>query len=289
MPRTFFAICRDGVNTVIRRIPLKVGVQIELEAVFDAQEEAFLMGRDEDVVFDGGWKPDNNELLVIEDEDLAAPFAQTLSVGPAAYDQLDVTNYAQAGIKGIFTRSGQVEDRILLQRFQTSQYLQRSGLTLVFSNNQFGKLSENGFSLDTRLTAVIDGNQFKFVSFRNLRTILTIQQHFEQATEAEIASFKGHPTFFIEDLLLFDASMDERSRMLIRGIGNSGVLNDHNAASIAEKAGSIGLQIDLEDGRLVLPANKKRLKTILSFLEESVYKGVFTNGMFETNSKRRVQ
>ena len=192
--------------------------------------------------------------------------------GPAAYKQLDVTNYADAGIKGIFTRSENLDDHLLLQRFQTSQYLQKSRLTLVFSNNQFGKLSENGFALDSRLTAVIKGDKFKFLSFRNLRTILTIQHHFEQATEAEITEFRGHASFHVEDAALFDAAMDERSRKLICGIGRSGVLKDHDANAIKTKADSVGLQIDMHDGRLILPGEKRRLKTILSFLEESVYR-----------------
>lgn len=289
MPRTFFAICRVDDANVIRRIPLRAGVQVEMEALFDSQEQAFLEGRDEEVAFDGGWKPDDNELLMIDDQALAAPFIQTLTDGPAAYDQLDISNYAAAGIKGIFTRSSVEEHRVLLQRFQTSQYLQKSGLTLVFSNNQFGKLSEHGFSLDTRLTAIVEGDRFKFISFRNLRTILTIQQHFEQATDAEVAEFRAHASFHIQNAALFDAAMDERSRKLIRGIGKSGVLNNHDCASICEKAGSVGLVIDLHDGRLVLPGDKRRIKTILSFLEESVYKGVFSDGTYETNSKRLVQ
>tara|TARA_R110002074_G_scaffold283280_1_gene454898 strand:- start:122 stop:991 length:870 start_codon:yes stop_codon:yes gene_type:complete len=289
MPRTFFAICRIGDENVIRRIPIRAAVQAELEQLFDAQEQAFLDGRDEEVEFDGDWKPDPNQLLVIEDADLAAPFAQTLANGPAAFAHLDITNYAEAGIKGIFTHSEAAQDRILLQRFQTSQYLQKSGLTLVFSNNQFGKLSEHGFALDARLTAIIQDDSFKFVSFRNLRTILTIQHHFEQATDVEVAAFRGHATFHLENAGLFDAAMDERSRKLIRGITRSNILGDHDATAIRDKAGSVGLQIDMQDGRLVLPGEKRRLKTILSFLEESVYKGVFSDETFETNSKRRVR
>ena len=289
MPRTFFAICRVGDANVIRRVPLRAGVQAELEALFDNQEEKFLAGRDEEVAFNGDWKPEQNELLVIEDQLLASPFTETLDNGPAAYDQLDISNYAEAGIKGIFTRSERDQQRILLQKFQTSQYLQKSGLTLVFSNNQFGKLSEKGFALDARLTAVIEGDQFKFLSFRNLRTILTIQHHFELATDAEVTTFRDHASFHVENAALFDAAMDERSRKLVRGIERSGVLNDHDCAAIREKAGSVGLQIDLHEGRLVLPGDKRSLKTILSFLEESVYKGVFSEGTFETNSKRLVQ
>lgn len=289
MPRTFFAICRMGAENVVRRIPVRAAVQSELEQLFDAQEATFLAGRDEEVVFDGDWKPDGNQLLVVNDPDLASLFSATFENGPAAYDQLDVTNYDEARIKGVFTHSATHQRRVLLQRFQTSQYLQKSGLTLIFSNNQFGKLSEHGFALDTRLTALVEEDEFKFVSFRNLRTILTIQHHFEQATEAEVTEFREHERFHVENAALFDAAMDERSRKLIRGIRRSGVLDEHGAEAIRERAGSVGLNIDVQEGRLVLPGDKRRLKTILSFLEESVYKGVFSDETFETNSKRLVQ
>lgn len=289
MPRTFFAFCRVDDATMVRRIPLRVGVQAELEQLFDNQEQAFLQGRDEEVEFNGDWKPDDNQLLVIEDEELIAPFAQTLEDGPAAYDQLDISDYDEVGIKAIFTRSAAVRGRILLQRFRTSQYLQKSGITLVFSNEQFGKLSDNGFALDARLTAVIEGVEIKFHSFHNLRSILTVQHHFQQATDEEVQTFAAHPIFHVENAVRFDAAMDERSRKLVRGIARSGILNDHDAASIREKANSVGLVIDEHEGCLVLPAEKRRLKTILSFLEESVYKGVFSEETFETNSKRRVR
>ncbi|WP_271437096.1 hypothetical protein [Lentibacter algarum] len=288
MPRSLFALCRVGDENVVKRIPLQAGVQAELEALFDEQETAFLAGRDEEVAFDGGWKPDRNQLLTINDAALVALFNETLENGPAAYDSLDIADYADAGIKAIFTKSEVVEGRVLVQRFRTSQFLQKSGITLVFNNNRFGKLSEHGFALDARLTLIIEGDVVKFQSFHSLRTVLTVQYHFEQATDAEVTTFAEHGHFHVENRALFDAAMDERSRKLIRGISASGILVDHNVASIIEKAGTVGLQITEQDGKLVLPGEKRRLKTILSFLEESVFKGVFSEQVFETNSKRTV-
>ena len=288
MPRTLFTLCRVGDENVVKRIPLQAGVQAELEQLFDDQEVAFLDGRDEEVEFNGDWKPDRNQILTIEDADLVTAFIATLDDGPAAYETLDIADYAEAGIKAIFTHSDVLEGRVLIQRFRTSQYLQKSGITLVFNNNRFGKLSEHGFALDARLTAVVEGEVVKFHSFHSLRTILTVQHHFEQATDAEVTTFAEHGHFHIENRALFDVAIDGRSRKLIRGISASGILADHNVASIIEKADSVGLVIAEQDGKLVLPGEKRRLKTILSFLEESVFKGVFSDQVYETNSKRTV-
>lgn len=288
MPRTIFALCRINNELIVRRIPLKAGLQDEIEQMFDQQEQEFLDGRDEEVAFNGDWKPDPNELMVIDDGPLVDVFNHTFKVGPAAFEHLNVTDHQSAGIKAIFSHSASKANRILIQRFQASQYLQRSGLTLVFNNNLYGKLSDPGFSLDTRLTAIVEGSQIKFPSFRNLRTILTIQEHFTVATQAELDVFVAEEVLFIENRVLFEAAMDERARKLVRGIQRSGVLSSFDVPTIRAKASEVGLRIDERDGKIVMPGDKRRLKTILGFLEESVYKGVFSDETYETNSKRAV-
>jgi hypothetical protein len=289
MPRSFFALCRIGDQNVIRRIPLQASVQAEIEQLFEAQEAAFLAGKDNDQPFDGKWTPDGNDLLVIDDAPLLQPFNDTLQIGPAAYDRLDVTNYDDAGIKALFMRSGDDQSRILIQRFQTSQYLAKGRYTLRSHNNQFAKLTEHGFSLDGKLTAIIEGTLVKFVSFANLRKIMTIQEHFVAATEAEVRTFAAHGHFHVENAALFNSAMDERSRKLIKGVLTSGVLTLNDVATIRTRAADIGLDIAEQNGRLVLPGDKRRLKVILNFLEEGVFKGSFSNSLFETNSKRAVQ
>lgn len=289
MPRSFFALCRINNQNEVRRIPLQAGVQAEIEQLFDQQEAAFLEGKDNDQPFDGNWTPDDNDLLVIEDAPLLVPFNDTLQNGPAAYQRLDVSNYDQAGIKAVFMKSNAVPTRILVQRFQSSQYLAKGRLTLRYDNNQFAKMTEHGFSLDGKLTAIIEDDDVKFVSFANLRKILTIQEHFVAATDAEVHVFKGHAHFHVENAALFDNAMDERSRKLIKGVLTSGVLANNDVTTIRTRAADIGLNIGEQNGRLILPGDKKLLKVILNFLEEGVFKGSFSNSLFETNSKRTVQ
>ncbi|MBK0329430.1 DUF4868 domain-containing protein [Rhodobacteraceae bacterium F11138] len=288
MPRTLFAFCKQDGQNVVRRVPLEAGVQDEVEAIFDEQERSFFHGKDEPIEFNGDWKPDGNELLCITDADLLAQLNETLVNGAGAYDHLDITNYDEAGIKALFMHSEQIEGHILIQKFRTSQYLQRKGLTLTFSNNRFGKLSEQGFSLDERLGAVVRGNVILFVSFPVLRSILTVQEHFTEATAQEVNDFAEHPSFYVENRALFESHMDERCRKLIRGISRSKVLVDHSAEEIIARANSVGLMLNEEGGRIVLPSVKRDLKTVLSFLEESVYKGIFSEETYLTNSKRPV-
>ena len=288
MPRTLFALCKQDGQTVVRRVPLEAGVQGEVEGIFDDQEQSFFHGKDEPIKFNGDWKPDENELLFITDADLFAQMNETLANGAGAYDRLDIANYDEAGVKALFMHTEQIEGHILIQKFRTSQYLQRKGLTLAFNGNQFGKLSERGFSLDERLGAVVHGDTVMFVSFHVLRSILTVQEHFAEATAQEVVAFAQHASFHIENRAVFDSHMDERCRKLIRGINKSSVLVDHDAAEIIARATTVGLTLAEDGGRIVLPSVKRDLKTVLSFLEESVYKGVFSEETFLTNSKRPV-
>ena len=289
MPNTFYAFCRTDDENPVYRIPITREIQDDLEKLFDDQEQSFLANRNEEVNFNGDWKPESNQLLTIENRELARPFARTFERTPAAYEQLDIGQIESAGIKGIFTHSNLGNGRILLQRFQISQYLQRGRTTLIFSNARFGRFSDNGFALDTKLTAIVEHNSFKFVSFSNLRTIIPIQDHFLEATSQEVNSLKGCELFHVQDEDCFDAAMDEGSRKIIRRITRSGVLNDYNFGEIQDRASSVGLEIESHDDKLVLPNDKREIKTILRFLDESVYRGAFSNETFETNSKRQIE
>jgi hypothetical protein len=288
MPRTLFALCKLSGQNLVRRVPLESGVQSEVEAIFDEQEQCFFEGKDEPIKFNGDWKPDGNEVLCIADAALVKQLHETFTNGSGAYDRLDITSYDEAGVTALFMHSRKVEGQILLQKFRASQYLQRRTLTLTFSNNQFGRLSERGFSLDERLAAVVHGEHIIFVSFHVLRSILTVQEHFAEATAQEVDTFAQHKSFHIESRAAFDSHMDERCRKLIRGIHKSGVLDDHDAAEIIARAKGVGLILQEDRGRIVLPSVKRELKTVLSFLEESVYKGVFSEETYLTNSKRPV-
>jgi hypothetical protein len=142
--------------------------------------------------------------------------------------------------------------------------------------------------LDERLGAVIRGDQVMFVSFPVLRSFLTVQEHFSEATAPEVNDFARHQSFHVENRAVFDGNMEERCRKLIRGIRKSGVLANHNSAEIVTRAATVGLTLNQQDGRIILPSVKRDLKTVLSFLEESVYKGVFSDETYMTNSKRPV-
>lgn len=286
MARTFFAFCNHDGASMVCRVPLEAGVQAEVEQMFDAQETAFLDAKEEPIPFTGDWKPDGNELLFIQDADLLIDFDETLTNNPNVYEFLDLSSYEKAGVKALFMHSKASPPRILIQAFRTNQYLQRKGLTLFFSDNQFGKLSKQGFSLAEHLSAVVEDDKVMFQSFHVLRSFLTVQKHFTEATTREVDAFAHNDAFYIQHRETFDSHMDERCRKLIRGITKSCVLDEHTVEEIMKRAETVGLSLGEKNGKIVLPPLKSDLKVVLSFLEESVYKGVFSEDTLITNSKR---
>lgn len=286
MPRNFFALCRVSNQDSVRRIPLDADTQKDLGILFDKQEQQFLDGRDEEFPFTGDWKTDDNQLLTITDEELAEPMVKTLHENVTVFEELDIINTNKAGIKAIFTHSSIQENRILIQQFKSSQYLGQGVMDVVLHNKRFTRLSQPGFTLASKLVVVLDGNVFKFQSFQNLRMIFKIQHHFQEATEREVREFADHPLLYIDNHSEFQGSMTERTRKLIKSIVKSQVLEKYRAKEIIQRAQSIGLKLEGNKNRIVIPNNKSEMKTVLSFLDNSVFKGSFSEEIYETNSKR---
>lgn len=289
MPRNFFALCKVSNQNSVQRIPLNADTQNGLGVLFDKQEQQFLDGRDEEVPFAGDWKPDDDQLLTINDEELAQPLVKTLHENVTVFDELDIRNFNRTEIKAIFTHSSVEKNRILIQQFLSSQYLGRGRFDLILNNNNFTQLSQPGFTLASKLVAVLDGSMLKFQSFRNLRTVFKVQHHFQEATDQEVNKFAGHPSLYIDNHDEFQNLMNERTRKLIKSITESHVLEKYSAEEIFQKAQSISLELKRKEDRIIIPNSKPGIKTFLSFLEDSVFKGSFSEETYETNSKRTVK
>lgn len=78
-------------------------------------------------------------------------------------------------------------------------------------------------------------------------------------------------------------------RRKIAIINDSGVLTNNSAAQIKRLARSAGIDISVENKKIVLPNDKEQLKIILGFLDEEAYKGPFSKATFLANSKRLVR
>ena len=67
-PINLFALTADSTQRVLR-LPLASSVQIEVIAAFQDQEAAFAQSTSQEIDFDGKYRPESGECLVIKDYD----------------------------------------------------------------------------------------------------------------------------------------------------------------------------------------------------------------------------
>lgn len=288
MPENLFAASRINGELVPRRVRLDGTIQDEVEEIFAQQERDFFEGVDEEVLFDGRWKPDVDELLLLELTEETAMFRETLNMNANAVDPVDLANFATSGIKALFTGQPGADGRVLVQRFTGVQVLSRK-FAVFLQGNSFRRLTAPSFTLATSLAFVIDDGYIKFKSFSNLRSILDVLEIYRDATDQEVRDFAGHSSLQVGDMDDFVHTADQATRKLINAVTASGILDDYTPTQIREAAAATQLNVELENDRIVLPDERRDVKVLLQFLDESRYNGPLTKRTYVTNSRRPVQ
>ena len=78
-------------------------------------------------------------------------------------------------------------------------------------------------------------------------------------------------------------------RREIASINDSGVLQNFTAAKIKTLGKKSGVTIAVADNKIILPKDKAERRIVLGFLDEEVYRGAFSQTVFQTNSKRKAK
>ena len=286
MPQNLFAACRIDGELVPKRVQLDQTIQQQVEGIFAHQGQRFFEDIDEEVPFDGRWKPDDNELLTLEVTSEAEMFQETLSKNPTSVEPLGLSNFTNVGVKALFAGDGANDaGRVLVQRFTGGQVLNRK-FALFLQGNSFRRLVTPAFTLANSLTFVIDGGLIKFRSFSNLRAILDVTEIYRDATDQELRDFAGHPSLRVADLEDFMLTADQITRKLINAVVASRVLDVYSTAEIREAAATTQLDLDVQGGRIVLPTERREMKNLLQFLDEGRYNGPLSGRTYVTNSRK---
>lgn len=77
-------------------------------------------------------------------------------------------------------------------------------------------------------------------------------------------------------------------RRKIAQIQDFNILEKYTADQIKRLAESMRLQIEIQDGKIVIPNDKEQVIRILGFLGEEVYVGIFSQSTYLANSKRQI-
>lgn len=275
----------------ILRFALSADVQAELTAYFASQEQSFINSAEEEIAFDGKYKPDLNEVLVISDYDdidgLDAAIRSPLSVA-----EIEPSANCFAEIRALFT--GYIvenEVTVLIQYFDKRKIISTNGLSIFHSENVYKKIEGIGVTIDSRLSAILKGGNLKFFSFHLLRQVFDLSGYYKEATDSDINEFAALPTLKVENLEELIEISDSWVRRKLSLIQQSQILdnvpiNDIKAVAVDF---NIPLKTVIENGieLIKIPTdNKAELKTILRFLDEDYYKSPLSKTQYLTNSKR---
>ena len=291
----------DGPGQQIARVEMPRATQRQVGRLFAEAEERLTEGR-ELVEFNGSYKPDADELLFIRgftlDSAITDAIQSPLSV-PAFAPDPKQPPVIKALFMGELRRGGAGTDKgsanaaypvVVFQRFRKEQYIARQGISLFHQQDSFVAAEKFGFTIQENADCLFIGGELRFHSFYYARQVFDLSGYYREATEQDIEAFIQHDKVNIRQTELFKTlSNDAWVRRKIALIRDSGFLDKHPAAKIRTKAKSFGLQVSITSNRLDFPDDKKELKLLLKFLDEEIYRGVFSEAVLETNSKRRFQ
>ncbi len=287
-----FALTSDSTRRILR-IPLSADVQKEVSATYKEQEAEFREAIKEEIPFDGKYKPDPDEGLVIADyDDIDGVHGAILE--PMSVPEIAPTTSEFASIKALFSGSADGGKQVaLIQRFDKRKIISTKGLSLFHAGNVYKKVEGVGLTLDNQLTAILEDKKLSFFSFHAARQIFDLSQYFKEATDDDIKDFAANTSIQVADLSTFVAISDSWVRRKIALVMQSAILDeiDFEATKPSGALFGIDLKTATVDGKtvLVLPDNRAELKKILRFLDEDYFQSLLRSTPHLSNSKRQVK
>ncbi|GAA5140010.1 DUF4868 domain-containing protein [Alloalcanivorax gelatiniphagus] len=291
MALSLFALTSNPSSRIVK-FDISAPVQVELTEYLKEQEQQFDEAQEE-IEFDGKYKPESDEILCINGYDdidgLEGAIRAPLGVEPVNPDE-DFFLEIKALFTGYETESGTI--KILLQNFDRRKIISTNGLSIFHANNVYKKIEGIGITVDHKLTATLEAGKLKFYSFHTTRQMFDLSEYYKVATDDDVFEFLQVDQIQSVDSHGFLDMADSWVRRKISLIQQSGILQ--NVPLHEMRAAAIDFNIPFETidegGSEVIgiPDNKSDLKKLLRFLDEDYYKSPLSKTNFVTNSKQLV-
>ena len=234
------------------------------------------------VLFSGEYKPEENEILYIENFDNPHINIDALSTG-----QLDENE-----IESIKTLVFKMDDKkIAYQCFDNRKIIRPEKWFLIYSNNTYCKIDNRGLIIDNKIDAIFCGNKLLFSSYHNASKIFDLSRYYREATDNEIENFIKNK--IIKDGESFDKNLlNSKMKKKIYLILKNNVLKQvkDNFESVAEYSEKVGMSscFDKSNTKIIFPNDKNKVEKLLNFLNDDLYNSPITGNNYETNSKRKI-
>lgn len=290
-PANLFALVDDD-DAPIRRIPLTAALNSELAQLF-AEQQAALLGDRQPIAFTGSYNVDEGEIFNIADYPMPQAIGQAIG-NPLTCPVLDLKTETHR-IKALFSGNWTAANKTVnFQVFDAGKLLKR-GFTLIGSGDTYKKLEEPGLMLQDKLTAHFHNGTLYFNSYYNTKRFLDLADYYREATDTDLDDFAATDLFAFEDEASFKEQADSIIRKKIALLQKNEVLKDITVTDIQTVANNFNAELPEEhhititvndDGKLVIPEDKKQLKELIRFLDEDYVTAPLTKRKCLTNSKQ---
>lgn len=292
MLNSLFALTSDPANRIVK-FTLSQEIQADLTNYLQAQEQCFLARAGEEITFDGKYKPDAQEILIIDNYDDIDNLSDAIR-NPLGYPEIIPSPEAFNSIKAIFSGYTDTSENVtvLIQHFDKRKIISTNGFSMFHSTATYKRVEGIGLTIDNKISATLKGASLRFCSFHVLRQIFDLSAYYREATDSDISDFVALPIIKAVNLDQLISISDNWIRRKFALIQQSQILETVPINEIKAVATEFNIPLTtvIENGIEIisLPANKADLKTILRFLDEDYYKSPLSQTYFLTNSKRVV-
>lgn len=273
------------------RLDLDQSAASNARDMFLAAAERFSRGIEQVVEFDPGYKLHDDECFEIHDfpiaEDLVGFCRQPLSA-----ERVKASDFSKLPINGIVAYDFSAGQRNLyFQNFDSRRVLipgRRFAVQSMADASTFKQLTKPVLLLDASITAVWNDGTLRFKSFHLAKQLFDLTAYFTEATDGQIAEFVSHRRLQCADSVRFVGACNAWSRIKIALILRDGILDHATGDIIREAAAEVEYEVQMEGDKIVLPTEKKELRSLLQFLDEDIYRGPISQRRLLSSGKRQL-
>ena len=198
----------------IFKLPFERTVQTEVEVLLQNQYYSFTKDA-EFTEFQGSYKTQKGELNTITEYTLPENLREAIA-NPSNVEILDLDSHVQP--KSIFAEVDIDGIKIVVfQKIDSRQILDTS-YSFIQSRDVFSKLEERVLTLQNKIVAAFGVDGLLFSSFPQVRSILPVVQHYEEATKGDIDDFVDQELFAFTDETKFRGGLSPLTRKKIKMI-----------------------------------------------------------------------
>lgn len=278
----------------IQRFKISNDLQVGLDLFLKKQEKNFRETTSDLIAFDGKYKPDFGEVLVIDDFDDLDGLRDAVA-SPLTVSEINPSIESFESIKALFSGYTKEDNSVvvLIQAFEKRRIISTNGISIFHSANEYKKIEGTGLTIDAKISAIMEDGKLQFFSFHILRQIFDLSIYYKEATDEDIKQFSTLPCIHMTNISATTQLSDNWIRRKLWLISQSQILQKISIDQIKVVAMEfhIDLIIQTTNGieKVVIPENKKDLKKLLRFLDEDYYKSPFLNNGYISNSKRPIE